>query len=65
MWFVPPFLSSPASAAALEAPLIELLSVGDVVGDGQTPVTLHLLVLDADARPYQGCLLYTSDAADE
>jgi len=56
MWYALPLLlqSVTASAAALDEPMIELLDLGEIVGDGKTPVTLHLLVLDEDAQPYQG-----------
>jgi len=56
MWYALPLLLQPAvaSASALNEPLIELLAVGEIVGDGETPVPLHLLVLDEDAQPYEG-----------
>jgi hypothetical protein len=35
-----------AQAAPLSAPLAELLAVGEVTADGETPVTLYLILLD-------------------
>ncbi len=48
-------LVAPASAAepVLDAPLIELMPVGEIVADGQTPVLLRALILDEWAEPYE------------
>ena len=43
-----------AAEPALDAPLIELIPVGEIVADGQTPVILRALILDERAEPYEG-----------
>lgn len=48
----PPALAQPAEG--FDAPLVELLSVGEILGDGKTPVTFHLLILDPSGQPYEG-----------
>lgn len=45
--------------------LIELLPMADVVGDGATPVTAHLLALDFKGQPMKGLRLRASVSAGE
>ena len=40
-----------AQAAQLSQPLIEVLPPGDVTADGETPLTLRVIALGADAKP--------------
>lgn len=49
-------LAPPAQAAEPFSPpgLIDLLPTGDVLGDGLTPVALHVLALDPTGSPIQG-----------
>lgn len=48
-----------APAPVFDGLFVELLPVGDLPGDGATPVTLHLLALDAFGQPLQGVELKT------
>lgn len=43
-----------AQQAAFAAPVVELLPPGEVVGDGVTPVTIHVVALNADGSPLAG-----------
>ena len=59
-------LYSPAAHAqqpAFAAPVVEMLPIGSVEGDGLTPVTVHFLALGADGMPMTSLGLKATAAA--
>jgi len=50
--------SGPAVFA--EPGLVEIVPAGDIIGDGQTPVTMHVLALSPDGQPMTGLRLKPS-----
>ena len=47
------------AAPLFDGLFVELLPVGDLPGDGVTPVTMHMLTLDATGAPLQGVEIKT------
>lgn len=47
-------LSGPALAAGFAEPVAELMPVGELLGDGLSAMTLHILLLNADGSPMRG-----------
>jgi hypothetical protein len=67
-WLCQVFLLTPSAFAAdiFNAPgLIELLPVGEVVGDGKTASTLNVLALTPNGQPMTGLKLKPSSTAGE
>lgn len=54
-----------AAADALPGGLIEVLPASDLVGDGATESTLHLVALDASGKPVEGLKAKTSATAGD
>jgi hypothetical protein len=52
---LPSLFLSPAYAqeSLFESDVLQLVPIGEVIGDGLTPVTLHLLALDANGQAFQ------------
>ena len=51
-----------AQSSVLGAPIVDLVPMGEIVGDGRSPVTLYVVALGKDGQPLLDitCLLYTS-----
>lgn len=47
-------LSAPARAAGFAEPVVELMPVGELLGDGLSVMSLHILLLNADGSPMRG-----------
>ena len=52
-WMAPVAQANPP-AVAFAAPVVELLPVGELLGDGQSPLDLHMLLLRPDGSPMTG-----------